>query len=272
MIEPIPAYARVIGGMLALVAVLTVGFCLVLGTASAAVTIASVHHTATYTVGAGPHVRVDVQYGDLIVEAGRDGRVVVDDQRNAGSITRAAAGATANQTRVAVNGQANEVDIREASPIFQLVSLSRSAQLTLQVPAHTDLDVTSLGNVKVSGIDGNVRIEGSDVRLVDMTVSGNASLKSTGGTLAFSGSLNAGGTNLRIDGGRFSNVAIKLPHPTDARATVTTRTGSLNPDPIWHFSSVQSSPSRSWTADLGPNPTGTVNVTTDEGSVDFGLR
>jgi len=186
------------------------------------------------------------------------------------------------------------VAVRETNPIFQLVSLSRSAQVTLQVPAHTDLDITSLGTVVVTGIDGNVRIQGSygnttlshvslrgestieggngNVHLDDVTVAGNTSLKSTVGDLAFSGSLTPGGTNLRIEAGRFSNVSITLPHPTDARATVATRTGNLNPDPIWHFSPVQSGSSRSWTADLGSNPTGAVDVTTDRGNIDFGAR
>ena len=280
--------------MLALAAVLVLGFCLVFTTAGAAVTIASVHNTATYTVGAAPRVRVDVRYGGLIVEEGRDGHVVVDDHRSAGSVTRAAAAVTANQTHVSINQQADEVDIRETNPTFQLVSLGRSAQLTLQVPAHTDLDITSLGNVTVSGIDGNVRIQGSygpttlshvslrgdstidggtgSVHLDNVTVSGNASLKSAVGELAFTGSLTPGGTNLRINAGRWNEVSITLPHPTDARATVASRTGNLNPDPIWHFSPVQSGPSRRWTADLGPNPTGSVTVTTEGGSIDFGAR
>ena len=294
MIEHIPAYARAIGTMLALVAFLVLAFCLVLTTAGAAVTIATVHNTATYTVGTAPRIRVDLQYGALIVEEGRDGRVVVDDHRSAGSITRAAAGATANQTHVSINQQADQVDIRETNPTFQIVSLGRSAQLRLQVPAHTDLDITSLGNVTVSGIDGNLRIQDSygnttlshvslrgdstidggtgSVHLDNVTLSGNASLKSAVGDLAFTGSLTPGGTNLGISAGRFSAVSITLPHPTDARATVATRTGNLNPDPIWHFSPVQSGSSRAWTADLGPNPTGTVNVTTEGGNIDFGAR
>lgn len=294
MMEPVPVYVRVVGSLLAVVAVLILGFSLLAGTVSAAAIVASVHKTTPYAVGDAPRLHLDVQYGPVIVEAGRDGRIVVDDQRSAGFITRAGAGAAASQAQVSISHQAKEVSIRETTPLVQGASINRSALLRVQVPAHTNLDITSLDAVTVTGVEGNMKIRSAyartavthatlrgdstidggfgNVNLDDVTVSGTATLKSALGNVVFAGSLLPGGTTLSIDAGRFNKVSITLPHPTDARATVTTRLGNLHANPVWHFSSVQSRSNRSWTADLGPNPSGTVNVTADAGNVDFGAR
>lgn len=295
--EPLPAYARVLGTLLAIIAVPGLVVAVLAGTVSAAVTTAHVHRVTAYAVGDSPRVRLDVRYAEVFVEVGDSGRIVVDDSHGAGSITRAGASTAASQTQVSVSRQGNEVSVTETSPLFGLVTLNRSARLTVYVPVHTDLDVASVGLVTVAGVDGNMQIHNSyartslhhvsirgnsiidggfgDVELEDATVSGSVTLRSTIGDVLFAGSLASGPTTLNVEAAGNSRVSITLPYPTDARATITTIAGRLNANPIWHFTAVPSgNPSRQtlWTADLGSNPSGGVHVTTERGNIDFSAR
>jgi len=288
--EPIPVYARVLGTFLGIVAVPVLVFGVLAGTSSVLATTAQVQRTTTYDVGDAPVLRLDVQHSDVVVEAGADGRIVVDYEHSASSITRAAAGWAVNQTRVSMSHEANEVSVRETSSLNPIVPLNRSAELRVQVPARTDLDITCFGNLTVGRLDGNVRIRGrkgttlrhvllrnsstvdggpGTVQLDDVTVSGTASVKSRAGDILFSGSLAPGRNALNIDAGRQSNVSITLPHPTDARAIVATSTGNLNADPIWHFNPTRGPLTSTWSADLSANPSSAINVTTDQGNISF---
>lgn len=158
--DPIPVYARVLGTFLGIVAVPMLVFGVLAGTSSVLATTAQVHRTATYDVGDAPLLRLDVQHGDVVVEAGADGRIVVDYEHSASSITRAAAGWAVNQARVSISHEANDVSVQETSSLNPIVPLNRSAELRVQVPARTDLDITCFGNLTVGRLDGNFRIRG----------------------------------------------------------------------------------------------------------------
>jgi len=288
--ERIPAYARVLGVLLAVVTVPILGFGVLAGTLSAVVTTAHMHRTTAYAVGDTPRLRLDVQYSDVVVEAGADGRIVVDDDHTAGSITRAAAAWAVNQAQVSISREPNGVSVRMTGSLDPGMAVKWSRDLRVQVPARTDLEVTSLGNLAVSRVDGNVLIRGrygnttlrhvslrgtsiidggtGQVRLDDVTVSGSTSLKSDA-DIVFGGSLVPGGTSLNIEAAGPSNVSITLPYPTDARAVVASSRGNLNADPIWDFTTARSALMRTWSADLGPNPTGSIRVTTHEGKISF---
>jgi hypothetical protein len=294
MMEPIPAYARVLGTLLGVLAVPMLGFGVLAGTISALVTTAHVHRTTTYAVADAPRLRLDVQYGHVVIDAGADGRIVVDDDHTAGSITRAAAGWAVNQARVSISQEANGVSVRTTGSLNPVLAVNWSRELRVQVPARTDLDVTSLGSLVVSGVDGNVLIRGryanttlrhvslrgssiidggiGAVRLDDVTVSGTTNLKSQVGGIVFAGSLAPGGNSLNIDAGGPSNVTITLPHPTDARAVVASNRGNLNADPIWQFTPARGALTRTWSADLSRTSSGSISVTTDGGNINFAAR
>lgn len=297
--EPIPIYARVLGMLLGVVAVPVLGFGVLAGTISAVVTTAHVHRTTAYAVGDAPRLRLDVQYSDVVIEAGVDGRIVVNDDLTAGSITRAAAAWAVNQARVSISHEANGVSVRTTGSLNPVLAVRWSREIQVQVPARTDLDIASVGNLAVSRVDGNMRfraasafgthanttlqhvsLRGSSiidrgsgvVRLDDVIVSGSTSLRSGAGRIVFAGSLAPGGNSLNIDAGGPSNVSITLPHPTDARAVVATNMGSLNADPIWHFTPAKGRLTRTWSADLSQTPSGSINVTTDGGNINFAAR
>lgn len=141
--EPIPAYARVLGTLLGVLAVPMLGFGVLAGTISALVTTAHVHRTTTYAVADAPRLRLDVQYSHVVIEAGADGRIVVDDDHTAGSITRAAAGWAVNQARVSISHEANGVSVRATGSLNPVLAVNWSRELRVHVPARTDLDVTS---------------------------------------------------------------------------------------------------------------------------------
>jgi hypothetical protein len=160
------------------------------------------------------------------------------------------------------------------------------------VPINTDVDVSSVGTLELRGIDGVVRVDSAgeadvtDVTLRNtsalnvsagrlamrnVTVSGGVTVSKQVGDVLFDGTLTPGGSSLGIDAGA-GGVVVALPRPTDASAAVVTETGSLNADAAWHFVPEQAAPTHRWTADLGPNPTGSVTVRTTVGDVEFDVR
>jgi hypothetical protein len=290
-VEPIPGWTRVIGGVVAVGTGLVAIPMIVLGTASLASTIAQVQRTTTFIVGAAPRLQVDTQVG-VAIEAGRDGRIVVEDQRSAGSITRAAAAAALKQMAVDVSRQGDLVVVRQAASPALPTLLERSSLITIQVPAHTDLDVNALGDSRIQGIDGAVHLTSpgtlevrdstlqgtstvsapvGQVDLTNVTVAGSTTVKTTLGGITFAGRLAPGGSSLDIED-QAGGVSVVLPRPTDARAVIITQSGQFRADGTWLFTPDEVTAPRRWTADLGPNPTGTVTVRTGLGSVEFGSR
>jgi hypothetical protein len=291
--EPIPTYARVLGIALAVVVVPLSTVMIVSAALSAATTYASRHHTAAYAVGDAPRLRLNVQGGDVLIERGDPGRVAVDEQHTVGTITRAAAVAELGQVQFSVSRSGDEVAVTQTGPLFQFATLKRSSRLTVRVPPRTDIDVTSVGNLDLVGVtatvnvhqtfghatlrdvsllgDSTVTTNGSDVRLRNVNVSGRATLKTRFGNVEFDGTLAPGGTNLTVEAGS-GNVTLTLPYPTDARATIASQVGDVRADQIWHLVRDRPVRPRRWSAELGPNPTGSVAVTTSFGDVTLSVR
>jgi hypothetical protein len=290
--EPIPTYARVLGIALAVVVAPMSVLTILAGVAASATTYASGHNTATYSVGNAPRLRLDVRFGDVVVERGDPGRIVVDAEHTVGTITRAAGAAQVSQIQASVSQAGDEVAVTERNPWFLVGTVNRSSQLTVRVPAHTDIDVTSVGSIEVAGVtgtmnvlqnfgdttlrdaslvgDSTVRANAGNVRLENVTLAGRTALTSRFGNVVFNGSLAPGGTDLTVETAA-GNTSLTLPYPTDARASVSSQSGTLDADKAWHLSPDPALP-RHWTGDLGPNPTGSVVVTTNLGNVTLSVR
>jgi hypothetical protein len=291
--EPVPTWARVAGVLTAVLATPLLVVLVIGGTVTASLTTASVHRTLSFTVGAVPHLTLDGQLGTLLLETGAPGLISIDDRHSAGSITRAAAGAAVGRMRLEASQQGDDVRVRETSPLYEVSTTQRNAVLTVRVPPHTDLDLSTLGDVEIDRVDGRIHIGGvagtatlrdvtlrgsstiddavGDVRLERATVAGTVSVHCRVGSVDFDGLLAPGGSSLSVVDGT-GDVSITLPRPTDARATVATQVGDLNADPAWHFTPDQLGAPHRWSADLGPNPTGSVTVGTTLGSVHFRVR
>src|SRR5262249_13465604 len=158
---------------------------------------------------------------------------------------------------VQVTRQGDLVTVTQPVPIIQPQALRRTSSITIHVPAHTDVDVNDVTRLEIQGIDGNVRVQGNgsaDLRdvvlrgastfdapiaaltMTNVTIAGAATITKAAGDVSFSGSLAPGGSSLDIDS-RTGDVTVKLPHPTDARAAISTQVGELGADPSWHFAS-----------------------------------
>lgn len=290
--EPVPGWARATAVLVAIATLLVVIPTLVLAVISLLAAIGQVQRTTAFDVGPAPRLRVQARFGTVAIEAGSDGRIVVQDQRSAGAITRADAAAALDQMAVDVSRQGDLVSVRQTSPLLTQPIIDRNSVITIRVPARTDVEVSEVGDLRVQGIDGAVHASGPGtvelrdttlrgtssievpagvVEMSNVTVAGSAVVKTTLGGITFNGRLTPGGSSLDIvDGG--GNVSVVLPRQTDARAVISARAGEFHADGTWLFTPDQvAAPSR-WTADLAPNPTGSVTVSTTLGSVDFGSR
>lgn len=290
--EGIPGWARFFAVVVAVVTALLVVPMIALGAVAAAATVAQIHRTISVDVGPMPHLRVEARFGSVAIEAGRDGRIVVEDRLAAGSITRAAAAAALGQMGVAVNQQGDQVVVRQPSPSFVAPTINRSSTITIQVPTDTDVSVSNVGDVRIQGVDGAVSFQGPGslelrdvtlrgsstfdapvgaVTMTNVTVAGSVTLKKTLGGVRFDGKLAPGGSSLDIEDDA-GNVTVTLPQVTDARAVVTAPPNDFHANGSWLFTPDTVAAPRHWSADLGPNPTGSVSVLTYIGEVTFTSR
>ena len=74
--EPIPGWTRACGIAAAVLAAPLLVLLVGAGTITAAITTATVHRMASYTVGETPHLVLDVQLATLLVEPGPPGLIV----------------------------------------------------------------------------------------------------------------------------------------------------------------------------------------------------
>lgn len=290
--EPIPAYARLLGVALAVVTAPMLVLGVALTVWSAAATYGSAHRISTFQVGTAPVVHLDLGLGGVRVVAGSPGSVLVDDEHDAATITRAGAAAVVDRTSVTATQHGNEIDVTAGSNVQVDASINRSGSLIVHVPPRADLVVTGLGSVDVEGVDGAMQVTdvGGDVTLRDVTLRGDSRLSTNAGSISltnavvagtarlgsrlgdvgFDGSLLPGGSTLTITAGA-GDITIVVPDPTDARATVQTQQGTVHTAPAWQFVPDAITPHR-WSADLGPDPTGAIDVDAQAGNVTFEER
>ena len=289
--EPVPTWARVLAVLVAVPTALGFAITVIGGALSIASTSAETHDVTTFAVGPSPSLQLHAQIGSVLIETGGDGRIVVDDQRRASNITRAAAAAVVSLSAVETSRQGDHVVVEQRA-LLSAPALSRSENLTITVPARTDLDVSGIGDVRIQGTDGAVQLRTSGaaalhdltlrgtstldsqfgrLQLTNVTVAGAATVTQRVGEVSFDGALEPGGSSLDIEAGS-GGATVALPSPTDARAVVTTQAGNFHPDRTWLFTPDQPVNPHVWTADLGPRPTGTVTVHATLGTVTFTVR
>lgn len=290
--QPVPIWARVaavvVGALTAIFTIATVIF----GAAALLSVNAELDRTSSFTVGSAPHLTVDAEFGSVTVVAGPDGRIDVDDRRSATSITRAGAGPALAATDVTATREGDAITVTQSTRPLQPLSTDREATITVRVPVHTNVDVLGVSHVVLEGIDGVVQAHGTggttlrdvvlrgtstfnlgagDVVMQNVTVSGRAEVIARTGEIRFDGRLAPGGSALDIDSS-VGDVTVALPHPTDARAAISTQVGRFTADPAWQFIPDQDVNTRGWAADLGPSPTGTVTIRAALGGVHFEMR
>jgi len=286
-VAPVPVWAKLVAVLVAIGTVPWMALMVLAGTVGLTWTDAAVDRTTTFAVGAAPRLHVSGTMGRVIIEAGQDGRVVVEDRQSAGAVTRGFAVWVLRRTAVRTARAGDTITIDQLNPDFQSAGFSMEPEVHVHVPVHTNLEIRD-ASVQVQGIDGTVTYDGdqsvqlrnvvlrgtstitlltSPLELSNVTVAGATRVSEGYGTVHFDGSLAPGGSSLDIRSHNF--VTIALPRPTDARAVVT---GALSADPVWGFVTGPSEPRERWTADLGPDPKGTVTVASDGGLIEFDVK
>lgn len=276
----VPVWAKLVAVLVAIATVPWTALLVVAIAISLTWTNADLDRTTTFAVSQAPTVHVNGGLGRVIVQAGRDGQVVVEDQQSVEAMTRAFAVRVLRQTAVRTSRDGDTITVDQVQPDFHDLGFSRDPGVTIRVPVHTALDISD-ANVEVHGIDGSVHYRGSGtvtirntvlrgtstlemdsgmIDLRDVTVAGTATLANTDGPVNFAGSLVPGGSTLHIRT-NHDNVTLALPRPTDAQAVITT--SILHADPAWGIAIDPNQPpyqAKTWTLDLGPDPKGTLTV------------
>jgi hypothetical protein len=290
--DRIPGWAQFVAIVVAVLTVLLLVPAVALVAVTVAATVGQIQRTISVDVGPAPRLRVDAQFASLAIEAGPVGRIVVEDRRAAGSITRAGAAAALAHMAVAVSQQRDQVLVRQPGPAFEGPTINRNSTITIQVPMRTDVTVANVGDVRIQGIEGAVSFQGpgsielrdvtlrgtstldaplGDVTMTNVTVAGTARVTKTLGVVTFNGQLAPGGSRLDI-ADNAGDVTVTLPQPTDAHADITASPNDFHANGPWLFTPDAIATPRHWTADLGPNPTGTVTVHSYVGEVSFFSR
>lgn len=291
---PVPIWAKVLSLLVAAAMLPFLLFLLIGSMVALASTDAELHRTTTFAVGSAPKLQLDARFGQVTVEAGSDGQVVVEERQSADAITRAAALDSLRRTGVRTSRQGDLIVVQQDDAPFRSLGFTRGSTVTIHVPVHTDLDIANT-TVLVEGTDGVVhfRSDGAELQLrsvvlrgasvidqpnnqVDMhgvTVVGAATIAAQHASVVFDGSLAPGGSSLDIRTEGY--VQVVLPRPTDAHATVTAVPSAFHADPQWGFVGPgPTSPDQfapvTWTADLGPEPKGAVTI--DATAVTFNVR
>jgi hypothetical protein len=292
-VSPVPTHVRLLGLLVAGVSVLV----MVSVMATAAVMANGVTAVGTrvhsFAVGAQPTLEVSTTVGEIQVESGVAGRVEVEERWTASSLTRAAAQEELDAIQGDVRQDGDVVRVRLSELNVRPWAFSRSSSVRVRVPPGTTLRITAdsaqirllrlSGTAQVIARSGAVMVESStltgnsqltsrlgELRLDAVTIAGRTTLTSELGHIAFTGSMAPGGSALEVHTGA-GEVAVLLPRPTDARARVAVNSGSFSADPAWAFEVVSTGGSKTATADLGTNPTGSVFISVGAGDVSFGV-
>jgi hypothetical protein len=292
-VNPVPTHVRLVGLLAAAVSVLV----MVSVMATAAVMANGVTALGTrvhsFAVGAQPTVEVTTSVGNIQIESGAAGRVEVEERWSASSLTRAVAQQELNAIQGDVRQDGDVVRVRLSELKVRPWAFSRSSSLRVRVPPGTTLRITAdsaeirlvrlSGTAQVIARSGAVIVDSSTlagdsqltnrlglVQLNDVTVAGHTTLGSEFGRVAFNGSMAPGGSALDVHN-NAGEVEVLLPRPTDARARVAINSGSFRADPAWAFDVVSAGGSKTATADLGSNPTGSIFISVGAGQVSFGV-
>jgi hypothetical protein len=234
-----------------------------------------IEQTATsrfqFAVPAHPSITVFDTAGQVTIASGDVQQVTVEATKRARAASSQAAqdllntmSATAEST---ASGASINATIQPNHPGSQ-----RTIDLRIIVPRTSDLRVTlTAGTLSVTSVTGvlDVTNTAGTVTLQDMTAQGTSSVKVTTGTLRFEGALaNDAAMTAAVTTG---SMIIRLPQTSATHFDASTRVGSVSVS-SWTTTIHQSGVGQSTAFDLNPQPTSTMTVRVDVGTITLGAR
>jgi hypothetical protein len=254
---------------------------------------ASATSTQSFAVVGTPTVVIQAEAGDVNVIAGSASQVTVRLTRTARALNSGLAQQALNDMRITVTQAGDTITIEEHAGAFELKPLVvlRSFHLDLTVPTATNLTATlSAGNLTADHLQGTVSIEtnagnvlvshaqirdasihsnAGTLRLEDVALSGNVTLGSNAGDIQLEGTL---APNTTLDAHlNAGSIALALPAATSAHLDAATNAGDINIEG-WPISVDHNAAQASAGGDLTPNPSGTITIRVDAGSVTVTAR
>lgn len=167
--------------------------------------------------------------GDVTIEPGPDGEVVVNATKKVRGSNRAERERLLAGTEVTVVQQDGRMVVTVKQPVSLLAGRSVSVDLDIRVPRDTGLQIeNSVGDVKARSLTGELQVRSGvgDVTLTDMTAQGQLEVRSDVGDIRFHGILPfAGKLSFKSNVGK-----VRLELPTDASFSLDAKTdvGSID--------------------------------------------
>lgn len=224
--------------------------------------------TSTFQVAVPDHPTITVSdtAGQVTITRGDTHQVTVAATKRAHAGTSASARDLLNTmtvTAVPVSGGA-----RITATTGQNAALSRqTVDLRITIPPTGDLRVTvNAGTLIITSVTANINVtmNAGTVDLRDVTMRGENTINVSTGTLNFNGALaDESNVTASIATGTAN---ISLPSTSATHLTATTHVGSVSVTP-WPATIQRSGVGQSTEVDLNPQPTNTMTVRVDTGSI-----
>ncbi|MGO8946714.1 MAG: hypothetical protein ACLQUY_03420 [Ktedonobacterales bacterium] len=234
-----------------------------------------VEQTATsqfqFTVSAHPTVSVFDSAGQVTITSGAVKQVSVLATKQVRAMDSSVARQVLDGIKVTSVPTANGVSINamtgQGHPLSQ-----QSVDLRITVPQTSDLNVTiTAGTLQISSISGVFAVTDTagTVNLQNVTLQGQTTLKVSTGTFLFDGSL-ATHARVAVNIGT-GTAAVSLPQTSATHFDAATQVGDLTVSG-WPATINQSGVGRSTVFDLNPQPSNTMTVLVDVGSITVTAR
>jgi Putative adhesin len=216
-----------------------------------------------------PTLAVDVAAGDVHVDSGASAQVIVKVHRSVRAFTHDQAVQYLDAMRVNLTQDGNTVNVTVNQGNWDGFTpfLNRQLDVQVMVPSTTNLRTTmSAGDLQVNDITGavNVHMSAGNANLENVTLAGTSTLDLTAGDVTFDGAMQKGvSLGVTLTAG---DVNLSLPRNTDAHLDGHATAGDISVSG-WTTNQSSSGGGTTVTADLVPNPTGTITIRVTAGDV-----
>ena len=234
-----------------------------------------IEQTATsqfqFAVSDHPSVTIFDTAGQVTITSGDVRQVTVVATKHAHAASSQAARDLLDTMTVTAAPTSSGADINATIAPNHPVS-QRTVDLRITVPATSDLKVTlKAGTLSITSVTGNLDVTNTagTVIMRDVTAQGRSSVTVTTGTVSFEGSLAKDATMTATV--TTGNANIRLPQTSATHFDASTRVGSVSVS-SWTAAIHQSGVGQSIVFDLNPQPTNSMTVRVDVGTITLGAR
>jgi hypothetical protein len=225
--------------------------------------------TDTTELATGGSVTVNASSSAVVIEAGPEGQVSVQDWMQVKSPTRSLARAalsTFAQSSVSTTAAGDTVTIPSPED-FNLTAFNLDRRVTIRMPAGADLKLRAdAAAVDLHDLRGNLdlTVSAGAIRLLGVTVNGSDRITATAGAVAFDGTLQGGTLDIETESGA---IAVHLPAGTNASYDLATTNGAILVQPGGGQGTTEAGSNRTATGVLGTGGGTAIRLRARSGAV-----